>query len=205
MGRDEDVGTREGKSTSPSPRPPVPQSPGLGSPWDDMVVVGRVARPHGLRGHVVINPDTDFVEIRFAPGSAMWTRADGDDEVLTVAASRIQGGRPVVAFEGVTRVEDAERLAGRELRVPEAALQPLQAGTFYEHQLVGCAVETVSGDAVGTVSRVEGGVGGSRLIVDGARGEIQIPLAIEICTAVDVAAKRIRIEPPPGLLELNEK
>ena len=196
------MGISEDKGSSPSPRSSVLSSPVL---WDDMVVVGRVARPHGLRGHVVINPDTDFVGTRFAPGSAMWTRADGDDEVLTVAESRIQGGRPVVAFEGMTRVEDAERLAGRELRVPEELLQPLEAGTFYQHQLVGCAVETASGEIVGTVKRVEGGLGGSRLIVDGARGEIQIPLAVEICTAVDVAAKRIRIEPPSGLLELNER
>ena len=200
--RDESSG--QGGNMSPvSPKSPDPQVPQ--SPWNDMVVVGRIARPHGLRGHVVINPETDFIETRFAPGSVMWTRVDGDDEVLTVAESRLQGGRPVVAFEGSTRIEDAERLAGRELRVPEETLRPLEPGTFYQHQLVGCAVETTSGGIVGTVTRVEGGFGGSRLVVDGIRGEIQIPLAAEICTAVDIAAKRIRIEPPPGLLELNEK
>ena len=52
--------------------------------------------------------------------------------------------------------------------------------------------------------RVEGGAGGSRLVVDGERGEILIPLAVDICVDVDVAARRIRIEPPEGLIELNE-
>ena len=44
--------------------------------WDDMVLVGRIARPHGLRGQVVVNPETDFVEERFVSGATMWTRSD---------------------------------------------------------------------------------------------------------------------------------
>ena len=102
------------------------------------------------------------------------------------------------------RIEDVERLAGQELRVPEDALQPLQAGTYYEHQLVGCVVETTAGDVVGEVAKVEGGAGASRLVMEGPRGEILIPLAVEICVDIDVVRKKIRIKPPEGLLELNE-
>ena len=72
--------------------------------------------------------------------------------------------------------------------MPEETLQPLEPGAYYEHQLVGCAVETAGGDAVGTVVRVDGGAGGSRLVVDGARGEVLIPLAVDICVEIDVAA-----------------
>jgi 16S rRNA processing protein RimM len=97
-----------------------------------------------------------------------------------------------------------EPLAGRELRIPEEALQPLEPGTFYHHQLTGCVVETVDGRTVGEVRRVEGGAGGSRLVIDGRRGEVQIPLVAEICVAIDVEARRIRVDPPEGLLELNE-
>ena len=172
--------------------------------WEDMVLVGRIARPNGLKGHVAINPETDFLEERFAPGSTMWTRSAAGEEVLTVSASRIQAGRPIVAFEGFARIEDVERLAGQELRVAEETLRPLGPGTYYEHQLVGCTVATAGGNEVGTVARVEGGSGGSRLIIDGARGEIQVPLAVEICVAIDVELKRITIAPPEGLLELNE-
>ena len=135
----------------------------------------------------------------------MWTRSAAGDEQLTVASVRVQNGRPVVGFEGFTRVEDVERLAGLELRVPEETLQPLQPGTYYEHQLVGCLVETAAGDVVGTVAAVEGGAGATRLAMNGPRGEILIPLAVDICVDIDVANKRIRINPPEGLLELNEK
>jgi 16S rRNA processing protein RimM len=172
--------------------------------WDEMVTVGRVARPHGLRGDVVINPETDFVEERFAPGATVWTRSERGEEALTIVAARIQGGRPIVGLEGFTRVEDVERLSGLELRVPEAALQPLAPHTYYQHQLVGCVVETLSGETVGTVARVDGGIGTSLLAVEGARGEVLVPLTQAICVGIDVAARRIRIDPPEGLLELNE-
>jgi len=173
--------------------------------WDDLVLVGRIARPHGLKGQVVVNPETDFAEERFAPGAALWTRSDRGDERLVVVTARMQGTRPVVGFEGFERLEDAERLAGLELRVPEESLQPLAEGTYYQHQLIGCVVETVAGERVGEVVRVEGGAGGSVLVIDGRNGEILIPFAVDITTHVDVDGRRITVDPPEGLLELNEK
>jgi 16S rRNA processing protein RimM len=172
--------------------------------WEDMALVGRIARSHGLRGQVVINPETDFVEERFAEGAILWTRSAAGEEQLTIVSSRVQNGHPIVGFEGFTCVEEVERLAGLELRVPEETLQPLQPGTYYEHQLIGCAVETTSGDPVGSVEKVEGGGGASRLVMNGPRGEILIPLAVDICVEIDVANKKIRIDPPEGLLDLNE-
>lgn len=173
--------------------------------WDDMAVVGRIARPHGLKGQVVINPETDFVEERFAKGAILWTRSTAGEQQLTVVSMRVQNGRPIVGFDGFARIEDVEGLAGQELRIPEDMLQPLQPGVYYEHQLVGCTVETATGAVIGEVGAVEGGAGGSRLVIDGTRGEILIPLAVEICVEIDVANRRIRIEPPEGLLELNER
>ena len=111
----------------------------------------------------------------------------------------------MIGFEGFTRIEDVERLAGLDLRVPEDTLQPLAEGAYYVHDLVGCAVETVSGERVGEVQRVDGGAGASVLSIRGPRGEVLVPLAANICVEVDVAGRRIRINPPEGLLELNEK
>jgi 16S rRNA processing protein RimM len=173
--------------------------------WDHMAVVGRVARPHGLKGQVAVNPETDFIEDRFAAGATVWTRSAAGEERLIVASLRLQNGRPIVGFVGFDRIEDVERLAGLELRVPEDALQALQPGTYYEHQLVGCVVETTAGDVVGEVTGVEGGAGASRVVVSGPRGEILVPLAVDICVEIDVAHKRIRIDAPEGLLELNER
>lgn len=172
--------------------------------WDDLVLVGRVARPHGIRGQVIVNPETDFPEERFRPGSTFRIRSARGEEQITAATVRFQQGRPVIAFEGFGRIEDVERLVGLELRVPEQELQPLGPGTFYHHQLIGCRVEGMDAAMVGDVIRVEGGAAGSQLVVDGPRGEIMIPLAVDICVEIDVAAKRIRINPPEGLLEVNE-
>jgi 16S rRNA processing protein RimM len=173
--------------------------------WDDMVLVGRIARPHGLRGQVAVNPETDFIEERFRPGATVWTKTAAAAEALTIASARVQNGRPVIAFEGRLRREDVEPLAGAELRVPEEALQPLEPGRYYEHQLLGSTVEMLGGGTIGAVVRVEGGPGGSRLVVDGGNGEVLIPFAVEICVDIDVAAKRIRINPPEGLIGLNER
>jgi 16S rRNA processing protein RimM len=173
--------------------------------WDEMVLVGRIARPHGLKGQVIVTPETDFVEERFALGSRMWTRRGATVEPLTVASMRVQSGRPIVGFAGLARIEDVEALAGCELRVPETELQPLETGRFYEYQLAGCEVETLDGTRVGTVAKVEGGLGGSRLVVQGTDGEVLIPFVAAICTEIDVDARRIRIDPPEGLIELNRR
>ena len=189
---------RTENQSSPEPRVPSPE-------WDRMVLVGRIARPHGIRGHVIVTPDTDFVEDRFQTGATFWTRSDRGNEVLTVNSARLQNGRPVIGFEGFEKIEAVERLAGLELRVPEDSLLPLDAGAYYVHDLVGCAVETISGEPVGEVKRVEGAAGASVLSVEGRRGEVLVPLAADICVEVDIGGRRIRINPPEGLLELNEK
>ena len=190
----------EGTENNPSPESRVPNPE-----WDRMVLVGRIARPHGIRGQVIVMPETDFVEDRFQAGATFWTRSDRGHEVLKVTSARVQNGRPVVGFEGFERIEDVERLAGLDLRIPADSLAPLEAGAYYVHDLVGCAVETISGESVGEVRRVEGGAGASVLSVEGRRGEVLVPLAADICIEVDIAGRRIRINPPEGLLELNQK
>jgi 16S rRNA processing protein RimM len=171
--------------------------------WDSMAVVGRIARAHGIRGQVIVNPETDFPEERFRSGAELFVQRDGAVVGLRVTSSRLQHERPVIGVEGVETMNDAEALAGLELRVPSEQLLPLPEGTFYHHDLVGCRVETRSGEAVGVVKEVESGSGGSRLVVAGARGEILVPLAARICLEVDVGAKRIVIDAPDGLLDLN--
>ena len=113
--------------------------------WDSMVLVGRIARPHGIRGDVVVNPETDFADERFAVGASLWTRVGGVVTEVTVARAALGGRRPIVGFEGASDVSDAERLAGAELRVPEEALARLEPGAYYVHQLIGCRVVTECG------------------------------------------------------------
>ncbi len=172
--------------------------------WEDMVTVGRVARPHGLRGHVVVDSQTDFAEARFAPGAVVQVRIGETVRPLTIASFRLQTGRPVISFEGLARIEDVEALAGHDLRVGEETLAALDPGTYYQHDLVGCTVEHADGTRIGEVTGVGGTTGGTHLVVHGTRGEVLIPLARDICTTIDVAARRIIVAPPEGLLEANE-
>lgn len=168
-----------------------------------MAVVGTIARAHGNRGQVIVNPETDFPDDRFQAGAEVFIEEGGAVRVLRVVAMRMHRDRPVVAFDGVATMDDAEALAGRELRVPVDRLAALPQDTFYRHDLVGCRVETRAGITVGIVSGVEGALDGSRLIVQGARGDVEIPLVAHICTTIDVGAKRIVVDPPEGLIEVN--
>jgi 16S rRNA processing protein RimM len=175
--------------------------------WDEMALVGRIARAHGHRGQVIVNPETDFPEERFQPGADLFIERGGAPVRVTLTAVRFQRGRPVVGIAGVETMNDAEALAGLELRVPVETLRALPEGTFYRHDLIGCRVETRAGAAVGIVEDVEGGAGGSRLVVADVNGsgEVLIPMVSEICTLIEPAAKRIVIDPPDGLLDANAR
>jgi 16S rRNA processing protein RimM len=170
--------------------------------WDDMALVGRIARAHGLRGQVIVDLETDFPDTRFQPGAELFVRRAAVEK-LRLTTVRFQNQRPVVGIDGVDTITDAEAFAGLELRVPVEWLAPLPADTFYRHDLIGCKVETAAGDEIGVVGDVEGTSAGSRLVIAGREGEIQVPLANEICTSIDVRSKRIVIQPPDGLLDLN--
>jgi 16S rRNA processing protein RimM len=171
-----------------------------------MAVVGRIARPHGIRGQVVVNLETDFPHERFQPGAEFFTRRETPDlQRLVIATVRFHSERPIIGFEGVGDMNGAIALAGSELRIPVEQLATLPPDMFYRHDLVGCAVDTTAGSSIGTVTDVEGTLGGSRLVVTTSRGEVLVPLAAEICRSIDVAGKRIVIEPPDGLLDLNQR
>ena len=97
-------------------------------------------------------------------------------------------------------MNEAETLSGADLWMRERDLEPLPAGTFYRHDLVGCDVVDTRGAVVGKVTGVEGSLDRSYLVVD---EHTLIPLVGEICVAVDIAARRVTVDPPEGLIELN--
>src|SRR5690349_14776658 len=166
---------------------------------DDLLLVGRVARAHGNKGHVIVNLDTDFAEARFAVGATLLVGPDATPRVIR--AVRFHQGRPIVSLDGVDTMNDAEALAGAELKIPAAAVEALPEGTYYHHDLIGCAVCTVRDEMVGVVRKVEGTLEMSRLVIDGAAGEVLVPLVADICVEVDVAGRRIVVNPPEGLIE----
>jgi 16S rRNA processing protein RimM len=170
--------------------------------WRDMIVVGRVARTQGNRGEVIVNPETDFPEDRFRAGAEFAAGRERPVRIVRVAAVRFHQGRPVLALDGIRSIGEAEELAGLELRIPPEAIHALPDDTYYQHDLVGCRVETVDGEPVGVVRSV-GGEAARGLVVVGPRGEVLVPFARAICVGIHVADRRIVIDPPEGLLEVN--
>ena len=167
----------------------------------EFLLVGRVARAHGNKGQVIVNLETDFPEERFKVGTQLIVGSEA--EPREIENVRFHQGRPVVSLSGIATMNDAEALAGAELKVLASDVAPLPSGVFYRHDLVGCEVRDTSGRRIGRVTGVEGSLERSRLVVDGERGEVLIPLVDGICTRVDPAEQVIVVNPPPGLIDLN--
>lgn len=172
--------------------------------WEDLVSVGRVARPQGRKGEVVVESLTDFPD-RFSGLERLFVLdVEGSVVAAPIEWTREQGGRPVVKFKGVDGITEAERLKDKELRVTEAELRPLRPGAFYVFQLRGLSVWD---DRVGRLGEVEDVVqtgGTDLLLVRGASGEeVLVPLCEEICSSIDRASGRIEIHAPEGLLTIN--
>lgn len=169
---------------------------------DDLLLVGRVARAHGNRGQVIVNPETDFADERFKPGNTLLVGPSGQAERRAIRDVRFHQGRPIVGFEGVETMNDAEALAGAELWMTAEAAGPLPDGTFYRHDLVGCDVVDAAGDRLGPVTAVEGTLDRSYLVVRMQAGDVMIPMVAEFCVGVDLAARRITVQLPDGLLDI---
>src|SRR4026208_2373509 len=104
------------------------------SNWDDAILIGVVARTHGNRGEVILNAETDFPEERFREGAQLMTRRkDGSPATLEVATMRLHQGRAGILFKGVASMNDAELLAGQELRIAgdDDAAGRLGEGGYY--------------------------------------------------------------------------
>jgi len=169
----------------------------------DLVVIGEVTRPHGLRGEVRVIPHTDRPE-RFdaLTECVLWEPATDGRTRHRIAGVRHQGETVLLALAGCDSPEAAAALAGRLVALPRAQALPPPPGHVYPWQLVGCQVVTEDGRVVGEVSGIEPSPAHDLWVVRGAAREHLIPAVPEIVQEVDVDAKRVVIRPPEGLLEL---
>jgi 16S rRNA processing protein RimM len=167
------------------------------------LVVGRVGRAHGVGGEVTVELRTDDPDARFAPGAALRTDP-ADRGPLTVQAARGRLGGLVVAFAGVADRAAAEALRGTLLVVDAGSLPELtDPDEFYDHQLLGLAAVLPDGTALGAVGEVLHPPGGALLSIrDSAGTERLVPFVRAFVPTVDLAAGRLVVDPPAGLLEL---
>jgi 16S rRNA processing protein RimM len=172
-------------------------------PGHDTVLVGVVRRAHGVRGAVIVESLTDNEE-RWQPGSRLLASGGALGAAvreLTVERSQPHSGAVLVAFEGVEDRDAALALRGCELAVPESEVPPPEEGTWYEYQLVGCRCRDAEAGDLGEVVEVLEDGGGLLLLVDDGTRRLPVPFVRAFLTRVDVDAREIDLELPPGLVE----
>lgn len=165
------------------------------------LAVGMITSAHGLRGEVKVELHTDFPE-RFAPevevflGEAL--------EKMTIRSARPHQGQVLLQFDTVDDREGADSLRGIWIFVPESEAVALEEDTFYVHDIIGLAVETVSGAPIGTVSDVLF-TGANEVYVvtppDDPKREILLPAIADVIKEVNLAQGTLVVELLPGLLD----
>ena len=163
------------------------------------VLVGIIARAHGLGGEVVVDPYSDAPE-RFAPGSTLTAAfPSGKTERLVVATVRPFQERLLVRFEGVESRTDAESLHGVDLTIARGEVRKLPEGRHYRFELIGLAVRSRDGETLGEVADVFATGGNDVYVIRGPRGEILLPAIEGVIVEIDTAGKTMTVAPPPGL------
>ncbi|HSN88729.1 MAG TPA: ribosome maturation factor RimM [Thermoanaerobaculia bacterium] len=166
----------------------------------ETVTVGRVLRPHGVRGEVSIEVLSD-VPGRFEPGSVLLAAREGEAPArLKVAAGRPHKAGAVVRFEGFDDRDRAEELRGMWLEVSRSEVPEPPAGTYYHWQLLGCRCRAGEEDLGTVVELLEEG-GGLLLVCEREGRRVPVPFVERFLREVDVAEGRIELDLPPGLLE----
>jgi len=169
----------------------------------DRLTVGRIGKPQGIRGEVTVEVRTDVPEIRFAAGSVLFTDP-ADRGPLTVASTRDQNGRLMVAFDGVFDRNGAEQLRDTLLQVDASDVPPSDdPDEFHDTQLMGLVAHLPDGTRLGSVHDVLHLPHGDVLAVRREDGsEVLVPFVKAIVPEVDLASGRLVVDPPEGLLEL---
>ncbi|MGW5310138.1 ribosome maturation factor RimM [Nocardia thailandica] len=170
------------------------------------LVVGRVAKSHGVRGELVVEVRTDAPEERFAPGATLRGRLPKSKQArpYTVESAREHSGRLLVFLDGIADRTAADALRGMLFVIDSADLPPTEdPDEYYDHELEGLAVQLTDGTHVGEVTEVLHSAAGELLSVRAADDgrEILIPFVLAIVPTVSIADRLVVIDPPEGLLD----
>jgi 16S rRNA processing protein RimM len=168
------------------------------------VVVGRLRKPHGLKGDCTLFPLTDTPETVFAPGREVWlVNLEGDTVAgpLTVERSRSYHREWLVKFSGVDNRDALEPYRGQFLGVPQESLGPLDEDEVYLHELDGFSVRLADDTPLGLVSAVYELPSGLMIEVQGPKREFLLPYKKEFVQQVDRSGRRLVVSPPEGLLD----
>jgi 16S rRNA processing protein RimM len=168
------------------------------------LVIARIVRTRGNRGEVLADLYTDF-PARFNLLTEVWlVFADGRRLHLALENTWEHKGRAVLKFARTDTISAAEQLVGAWVEIETGEAVVLPEGTYYDHELVGCKVVDCGGQELGTVKEVLKIPGNDQLVVHGST-EFLIPAKEGICVEILVDEKRILVDLPEGLIELNNR
>lgn len=162
--------------------------------WQELVTIGRVVKPQGRKGELLVEPLSDRPD-RFPGLRHAFVPGESQPREVEVVSCWPHKGRFVLKLAGVDSIDAAEGFRGQELRIAEEALAPLPAGAFYHHQLVGLRAEDTQGHELGQVAFVGETGAVPVLVVRGLGGELMVPLAEPFVKRVSTTEGRIVLAP----------
>jgi 16S rRNA processing protein RimM len=164
------------------------------------LAIGQVVGAHGIRGEVKVTVMTDFPE-RYRAGAKLYLGTELDCSPTEIQAARPHKGLMLVKLSTVPDRNMAETLQGQYLLIPADQAMPLAEDEHYAHELVGLAVETSAGEALGVLTEVIFTGANDVYAVTGPAGEILLPAIRSVILQVDVAAGKMTVVVPEGLLD----
>jgi 16S rRNA processing protein RimM len=182
--------TRGGKTrgSGPPPRPTEPR----------FIAVGRVLRPHGVRGELRVEILTDYPE-RLHAHRVLYLGVEGTPH--PVEGVRLHRGAALIKLAGCDDRNAAEGLRGQLVQIPYEAAVPLEDGEYYDFQILGIEVVTDAGECLGQVVEVLDTGANDVFVVRGARGDVLIPAIEDVVRELDLSAQRMVVTILPGLLD----
>lgn len=162
------------------------------------LAIGRIVGPHGVRGEVKVKVLTDFPE-RFDVGSRLLL--EGEPVQREVLSTRPHKGMLLVKFSGLPDRNAVEALRGKYLFINRDEAMPLGENEFYEDELVGLRVETMTGEYLGNLVEVMWTGANDVYVVRRSKGEWLLPAIADVIQVVDVDAGVMRVTLLPGLLD----
>jgi len=168
----------------------------------DLVRIGKVLRSQGREGHLKVRLHEHGLSGLTL--KKVFLGGPGGFEEYDVESFELDRNSYFLKIKGIDTLAQSDALAGRDVYIPEESFGPPEGGRFYDFQLIGSRVVTADGTEVGIVRGILPAGSSNLLVVARGEKEYYIPFVEPICRRIDPEKQQIVIDPPDGLLELNE-
>jgi 16S rRNA processing protein RimM len=167
------------------------------------ITIARITRTRGNKGEVLVESFTDYPD-RFDSLEEVWLEfEDGPPKRTKLDFTWEHKGRRILKFDGYDTIGAAQSLVGCFVQIPEGKAVRLPEGTYFDHDLIGCSIENSLGEPLGVVAHILRISGNNQLVVRNRSKEFMIPAVGSICTQISIEKKRIIVDLPEGLMDLD--